>query len=152
MRVLRTARAVRANSTAGRPVQWRQFQSCARLPKQGRELRSSTCGQSVQKRSKPLLAHPAAVGLAEVDAGLTKRGSLPRAVEVFTPNDTPTFTYVERTSRFEERLNEALSIPKMIVSLSGPSKSGKTVLVNKVVKTDNLIPLSGATIRTASEL
>jgi hypothetical protein len=78
---------------------------------------------------------------------------MPKAIEVFTPNDVPTFSYVERkTHKFEERLREALSIPKMIVSLSGPSKSGKTVLVNKVIERDNLIPLSGATIRTADGL
>jgi hypothetical protein len=78
---------------------------------------------------------------------------MPKAVEVFTPNDLPTFSYVERkTHNFEERLREALSIPKMIVSLSGPSKSGKTVLVNKVIEADNLIPLSGATIRSADAL
>ena len=78
---------------------------------------------------------------------------MPKAVEVFTPNDLPTFSYVERKRHnFEERLREALSIPKMIVSLSGPSKSGKTVLVNKVVEADNLIPLSGATIRSADAL
>jgi hypothetical protein len=40
----------------------------------------------------------------------------------------------------------------MIISLSGPSKSGKTVLVNKVIESDNLIPLSGASIRTSDDL
>jgi hypothetical protein len=51
---------------------------------------------------------------------------MPKSTEVFTPNDVPTFSYVERKARrFEERLRESLSIPKMIVSLSGPSKSGK---------------------------
>ena len=76
-----------------------------------------------------------------------------RAVEVFTPNAIPTYTYVGRKTRgFEERLGEALHIPNMIVSLSGPSKSGKTVLVNKVVGADNLIPLSGASIRTPADL
>ncbi len=59
---------------------------------------------------------------------------MPKSTEVFTPNDVPTFSYVERKERkFEERLRESLSIPKMIVSLSGPSKSGKTVLVKKVI-------------------
>ena len=78
---------------------------------------------------------------------------MPKAVEVFTPNDLPTFTYVERPGRmFEDRLREALSIPKMIVSISGPSKSGKTVLVNRVIETDNLISVSGASIRTVDEL
>ena len=75
------------------------------------------------------------------------------AVEVFTPNAIPTYTYVGRKTRgFEERLREALSIPNMVVSLSGPSKSGKTVLVNKVVGSDNLISLSGASIRTPEGL
>ena len=78
---------------------------------------------------------------------------MPRAIEVFTPNDVPTFTYVERSERkFEDRLREAFAIPKMIISISGPSKSGKTVLVNKVVEKDNLIPVSGASIKSANDL
>jgi hypothetical protein len=78
---------------------------------------------------------------------------MPKATEVFTPNDLPTFTYVERaTHKFEERLREALAVPKMIISLSGPSKSGKTVLVNKVIERDNLIPVSGASIRSVDAL
>ena len=78
---------------------------------------------------------------------------MPKSTEVFTPNDIPTFSYVERKARkFEERLRESLSIPKMIVSLSGPSKSGKTVLVKKIIDEDSLIPLSGATIRSAEIL
>jgi hypothetical protein len=76
---------------------------------------------------------------------------MPKATEVFTPNDIPTYTYVGARN-FEDRLREVLSIPKMIVSLSGPSKSGKTVLVNKVIEPENLIPLSGASIRTANQL
>jgi hypothetical protein len=39
----------------------------------------------------------------------------------------------------------------MITSLSGPSKSGKTVLVKKVIG-DDLIPLSGATVRSGDAL
>ena len=75
-----------------------------------------------------------------------------RAVEVFTPNKLPAFTYVERSEhKFEPRLRDALSIPNMIISLSGPSKSGKTVLVTKVVG-QNLIPVSGATVRSGDEL
>ena len=53
--------------------------------------------------------------------------------------------------KFEDRLREALSVPKMIISLTGPSKSGKTVLVKKVVG-ENLKPLSGATIRSGDAL
>jgi hypothetical protein len=78
---------------------------------------------------------------------------VPKAIEVFTPNDVPTFTYVERaTHKFEDRLRDALTVPKVIISLSGPSKSGKTVLVNKVVESHNLIPLSGASIRSTDQL
>ena len=76
-----------------------------------------------------------------------------RTVEVFTPNSIPTYTYVDRkTRKFDERLRDALMIPNMIVSLSGPSKSGKTVLVHKVIDPDNLISLSGASIRCAEDL
>jgi hypothetical protein len=57
-----------------------------------------------------------------------------QATEVFTPTDVPTLTYVERPGRnFEADLRNAFNIPKMIVSISGPSKSSKTVLVTKVV-------------------
>ena len=53
-----------------------------------------------------------------------------KATSVFTPTDVPNVTNVERqTKNFEEELRRAFQIPKMIVSISGPSKSGKTVLV-----------------------
>jgi hypothetical protein len=75
-----------------------------------------------------------------------------KAVDVFTPNDVPTFSYVERGEyNFERRLEDALSVPKMIISLSGPSKSGKTVLVRRVVG-ENLIHVYGATIKTSDDL
>ena len=76
-----------------------------------------------------------------------------RATNVFTPTDVPTLTYVERDSRdFEADLRNAFNIPKMIVSISGPSKSGKTVLVTKAVAPENLINIYGATINTADDL
>ena len=76
-----------------------------------------------------------------------------QATEVFTPTDVPTLTYVERISRnFEAELRNAFKIPKMIVSISGPSKSGKTVLVTKVVASENLIHIYGASIKTAADL
>ena len=78
---------------------------------------------------------------------------MPRVVEVFTPSDMPSYTYVQRANqKLEERLRQAFEVPKMIISISGPSKSGKTVLVNKVIEKDNLIHLSGSTIRSADEL
>ncbi|HEX4156035.1 MAG TPA: hypothetical protein VHY48_10515 [Acidobacteriaceae bacterium] len=71
-----------------------------------------------------------------------------RATEVFTPGAFPVHTYVERSQEgFESALADALATPGQVVSLSGPSKSGKTVLVEKVVGQDQLIPVSGVSIR-----
>jgi hypothetical protein len=78
---------------------------------------------------------------------------MPRTTEVFTPSDMPSYTYVQRPAyNLEDQLRQAFEVPNMIISISGPSKSGKTVLVNKVVEHDSLIHLSGATIRSANEL
>ena len=57
-----------------------------------------------------------------------------KATDVFTPNKVPTITYVQRDEEAEQKTRDAFEIPNIVVSLSGPSKSGKTVLVNKVVE------------------
>ncbi|MCS3496191.1 hypothetical protein M2189_004849 [Bradyrhizobium japonicum] len=76
-----------------------------------------------------------------------------RATSVFTPTDIPTFTYVERKGRnYESDLRRAFDIPKMIVSVSGPSKSGKTTLIRKVVTQDNLIHIYGANVKAPGDL
>jgi hypothetical protein len=76
-----------------------------------------------------------------------------KARDVFTPGAFPQYTYVERIQkRLEEVLSDSLDTPGQVVSLSGPSKSGKTVLVEKVVGKDYLIPISGASIAWASDL
>lgn len=73
--------------------------------------------------------------------------------DVFTPNDTPTITYVERADlRLEANLRSFCELPKMVVSVSGPSKSGKTVLISKVVGTDSIIPIIGSGITTPDDL
>jgi hypothetical protein len=78
---------------------------------------------------------------------------MPRHTEVFTPYEFPTHTYVDRSKhRFEEQLREALQIPNIVVSISGPSKSGKTVLLRKVISADDLIVINGASIRSPSDL
>jgi len=75
------------------------------------------------------------------------------ATEVFVPGAYPLHTYVQRTARnLEGILKDALSTPGQIVSLSGPSKSGKTVLVERVVGRDLLISISGASIRDPGEI
>jgi hypothetical protein len=68
-----------------------------------------------------------------------------QAVDIFTPNAFPTHTYVKRDEdRLEKRLRQALATPGEVVSISGPSKSGKTVLIERVVGVDNLITITGA--------
>jgi hypothetical protein len=75
------------------------------------------------------------------------------ATEVFTPNQFPEYTYIERPKEdLEGKLKRALGTPNVIVSLSGPSKSGKTVLAKKLVGEDNLIHVFGAEVRSGSEL
>lgn len=70
-----------------------------------------------------------------------------RIQQIFTPNDTPTVTYIDRSEhRLEQRLRDYFETPNVVVSVSGPSKSGKTVLIEKVVKVvpeDQLIPVVG---------
>ena len=73
--------------------------------------------------------------------------------QIFTPNDTPTVTYVGRDDlRLEEKLRTAVKLPKMVVSVCGPSKSGKTVLIKKVVKEDLIISVIGAGITSPEDL
>lgn len=76
-----------------------------------------------------------------------------KATEVFTPGSFPEHTYVNRNDeKLEEDLRNALDTPGQVISLSGPSKSGKTVLVERVVGKDNLIPLTGAGIEDPEEI
>jgi predicted AAA+ superfamily ATPase len=59
------------------------------------------------------------------------------ATDVFTPSAFPKRTYVRREEdRLERRLRDALETPGEVISVSGPSKSGKTVLVERVVGED----------------
>src|SRR5215208_3035887 len=75
------------------------------------------------------------------------------ATDVFTPTGVPSVTYVYRQEHdLESQLRLAVKTPGLIVSLSGPSKSGKTVLINKVIPKEDLIPVSGASIRSPEML
>ena len=76
-----------------------------------------------------------------------------KATEVFTPGSFPTHTYVERAGeRLEKMLRDAIDTPGQVVSLVGPSKSGKTALVEKVVGRDSLITITGAGIESANDI
>lgn len=76
-----------------------------------------------------------------------------KVTEIFTPSDYPVHTYVAREEdRLEERLREALATPGEIISVSGPSKSGKTVLIERVAGRDNIIPITGAGISDGNQI
>ena len=76
-----------------------------------------------------------------------------RASEVFTPGSFPTYTYVKRRdAALEEQLRDALETRGHLVSLVGPSKSGKTVLVEKVVGSHDLVVVTGAGIAAPDQL
>src|SRR5262245_55679013 len=73
--------------------------------------------------------------------------------DVFVPNGVPTYTYVDRSDlKLERRLRDALEVARMVVSISGPSKSGKSVLIHKVIEADLLIKLTGASIHSAEDI
>ena len=76
-----------------------------------------------------------------------------KATEVFVPGAYPQHTYVMRRAEgLEESLRDSLSTVGQVVSLSGPSKSGKTVLVERVVGRDYLIPISGSSLRSSESV
>lgn len=68
-----------------------------------------------------------------------------RAKQVFTPGGFPQHTFVyEHLGDKEATLRQALDMGNVVISLSGPSKSGKTVFVQSVVGNDSLIHVTGA--------
>jgi len=73
--------------------------------------------------------------------------------EVFTPNKYPDHTYVKQKGKdLEKDLERGLNTPGEITSLSGPSKSGKTVLVQNVVPDEKLIIVQGSGITSPNDL
>ena len=76
-----------------------------------------------------------------------------RATDVFTPKGEPSVTYVDdHLVDKGKRLREDLSAGPCVVSLSGPSKSGKTVFIEKTLGRDNLIKVNGAGVKSAEAL
>jgi len=86
-------------------------------------------------------------------SGKGKKAKALSAHDVFTPSSFPEHSYVaRRDADLEEQLRFALKTKGQIVSLSGPSKSGKTVLVEKVVGKEHLVPIVGAGIREPDQI
>jgi uncharacterized protein (DUF2267 family) len=65
--------------------------------------------------------------------------------EVFTPGVFPKVTFVDSHIKSKQQiLRDGLETKSMLIAVSGPSKSGKTVFVEDVVGRDNLIHVTGA--------
>ena len=76
-----------------------------------------------------------------------------QATEVFTPRGEPNVTYVgDHLIDKAKRLRQDLSAGPCVVSLSGPSKSGKTVFIEKTLGRGNLVKVHGAGVRSAQDL
>lgn len=76
-----------------------------------------------------------------------------KAVEVFTPGGLPTITFVDEhlTEKKKHFLN-VLETGKTLISISGPSKSGKTVFVEQILGKGSIIQITGAGITSSHEL
>ncbi len=72
---------------------------------------------------------------------------------VFIAGGQPTITYVDRAHlRVEETFAQAMKVPNQIVSLAGPTKSGKTVLCRTVLGSSSYVWIEGGQIQATSEL
>lgn len=76
-----------------------------------------------------------------------------RVQEVFTPGRYPEYTYVDEHLREKsQQLRDALHDGSMLISISGPSKSGKTVFIEKLLGKQNLIQVTGAGVNSCAAL
>ena len=75
--------------------------------------------------------------------------------EVFQPTSFPQHTYIDRaisqSDTYEQRLKKALRSSGRLISITGASKSGKTVLCHKVIEKDSIIDVSGAQIQSQED-
>jgi hypothetical protein len=72
------------------------------------------------------------------------QGAFVKANEVFTPGSLPTYTYYERPKLdLEQQLLSAVETKGIIASVSGPSKSGKTVLCANVIGKSPMVMVTG---------
>lgn len=73
--------------------------------------------------------------------------------DVFVAGGQPTATYVDRQELHVERvLARALATPNQIVSLAGPTKTGKTVLCKKMLGAKEYVWIDGGQVNDAASL
>jgi hypothetical protein len=76
-----------------------------------------------------------------------------KASDVFTPGRFPTHTFVdEHLQEKKGQLLDTLEAGSMLVSISGPSKSGKTVFIEECLGRTSLIQITGAGVSRVSDL
>lgn len=76
-----------------------------------------------------------------------------RLGDVFIPGGQPTFTYYPRENlNLENKVKDYLISPYKILSITGPTKSGKTVLVRKLLHPEEACWISGAQLTDLNEL
>lgn len=69
--------------------------------------------------------------------------------DVFTPGGLPSITYVSRDNlELERKLHEALARGFAFVVVTGPTKSGKTVLCKRVLQRKPLVVVEGGQVRS----
>ena len=76
----------------------------------------------------------------------------PLLSEIFRPSSMPLYTYVNRSANrrgttYEEELELALAQTGNLITITGGTKTGKTVLYRKVIDSDKLVELSGSQIQ-----
>lgn len=73
--------------------------------------------------------------------------------DVFTPGGQPSITYVDRSHLgIEKTLRKAISLPSTIVALTGPTKSGKTVLCKSVLDAFEYVWIDGGQVKEETDL
>ncbi|MGL6174189.1 MAG: ATP-binding protein [Cellulosilyticaceae bacterium] len=76
--------------------------------------------------------------------------------DIFKPGTYPEHTYISRITpgtkyTYEQRLEQSLKIEGFLTSIVGPSKTGKTVLCDKVIGLDTIVSLSGNDFKRADD-
>jgi hypothetical protein len=76
-----------------------------------------------------------------------------RVRDVFVPGGYPRYTYQDRAKhRVEQRLRDALERLNKFIAVAGPTKSGKTVLVRRVVALDDRVWIEGGHVKTIADV
>jgi hypothetical protein len=78
--------------------------------------------------------------------------NMPHRDDVFVAGGQPTVTYVQREEEHIERsFARAIATPNQIVSLSGPTKTGKTVLCRRTLGDRQYVWVDGGQVKTADD-